>query len=55
MYHVFMQDEKEENKMIHVVVNGFDEVEKRMELESFIGYVNEFQFKNKKGRMIKCQ
>ena len=26
-YHVFMQDEKEENKMIHLVVEGFESVE----------------------------
>jgi hypothetical protein len=53
-YHVFLQDEKDENKMIHHVVEGFEKVEKMMKKDSFVGFVNEFQFKNKKGVMIKC-
>lgn len=54
-YHVFMQDEKEENKMKHIVVDGFDAVQEKMQFSNFVGYVNEFQFKDKKGRMLKCQ
>jgi len=54
-YHVFMQDEKAENKMKHIVVDGFDAVQEKMQFSNFVGYVNEFQFKDKKGRMIKCQ
>lgn len=54
-YHVFMQDEKEENKMIHLVVEGFEAVEEKMQFKTFVGYVNEFQFKDQKRRMIKCR
>lgn len=54
-YHVFMQDEKDENKMKHLVVEGFEAVEEKMQLSTFVGYVNEFQFKDQKGRMIKCR
>lgn len=53
-YHVFMQDEKNENRMKHYVVKGFDKVEHYMKDPAFVGFVNEFQFKDKKGRMIKC-
>lgn len=55
LYHVFMQDEKEENRMIHLVVDGFDNVMEKMQSVYFVGYVNEFQFKGKNRRMIKCQ
>ena len=54
-YHVFMQDDKEENKMIHLVVEGFEAVEEQMQFKNFVGYVNEFQFKDKERRMIKCR
>lgn len=54
-YHVFMQDEKDENKMKHLVVEGFDAVQEHMQFKTFVGYVNEFQFKDQKGRMIKCR
>lgn len=54
-YHVFMQDEKEENKLIHIVVEGFEAVEEKMQFKTFVGYVNEFQFKDKERRMLKCR
>lgn len=54
-YHVFMQDEKEENKLKHLVVEGFEAVEEKMQFKTFVGYVNEFQFKDQKRRMVKCQ
>lgn len=54
-YHVFMQDEIQDSIMIHLVVEGFEKVEKMMKFENFVGYVNEFQFKDRKGRMVKCR
>ena len=54
-YHVFMQDEKEDNKLIHIVVEGFEAVEEKMQFKTFVGYVNEFQFKDKERRMLKCR
>ena len=54
-YHVFMQDDNTENTLKHIVVKGFEAVEEKMQFPEFVAYVNEFQFKDKKGRMIKCR